>query len=105
LRLEEGLAVAVRQLGLGFQAADPIGLEVTSGIDRHHAWRRQRRGNVDRLDGGMRMRRAQKRGVQLAFEIDVVGEPAAAREQALVLLAPYRLSDAELLNYDPLNDM
>src|SRR5262249_53358053 len=66
------------------------------GVDRDHAGGGARRRGVDPRDRRVRMRRAQHGGISLARQIDVVGVPAGAGDEADVFLARDGLTDTEL---------
>ena len=95
-------AVAVGQHDVGRRAGggemrdalEPVGERVLAGQHREHAGHGARRGDVDRTDQRMGMRRAHRGAVGLARQIDVVAVIAAAGDEARVFLAAYRLSDA-----------
>ena len=95
-------AVAVGQHDVGRRAGggemrnalEPVGQRVLAGQHREHAGHGARRGDVDRTDQRVGMRRAHRGAVGLAGQIDVVAVIAAAGDEARVFLAAYRLSDA-----------
>ena len=69
------------------------GDDVGTGIDREHPGCGTRGRNIELRDARMRVRRAGERRPSLAFEVDVVGEPALPGEQPCVLDAPHGLAD------------
>ena len=79
------------QVGVGQEPRARHGLQVAgrvgSGVDGEHAGRGLRRGRVDALDAGVRVRAAQHDRVHHAGQLDVVGEGAGAGEQARILAA------------------
>ena len=75
-------------------AREPVGQRVLAGQHREHAGHGARRGDVDRADQRVGMRRAHRGAIGLARQIDVVAVIAAAGDEACVFLAAYRLSDA-----------
>ena len=70
-----------------------VGQHVATGQHGEHARRAHRRGNVDRPDQRMRVRRADHHRIGLAGHIDVVAVAAASGQQAQIFPAPHRLSD------------
>ena len=83
--------------GLDHPAADQIApfgrLDVVAGQHREHAGRRLGAALVDAADPGVRVRRADEIGIDLARPVDVVREVPGAGDEALVLLAPDRSAD------------
>ena len=73
---------------------EAVGDEVTSGQHREHAGRRASLGGPDRAKAGMGMRRAQHDGVDLAVQVEIIAVGAFTGDQAEILAAPHRLSDA-----------
>jgi hypothetical protein len=84
---------AVDQPAAG-QAAD--GLEVLAGEDAQHAGRGGGGRGVQAFDAGVGIRAAQKVGMGLALQRDVVGVLALAGEEAAVFTAFDRLADETL---------
>ncbi len=77
------------------QRLDPGGHQFRAGDDGQHAGQRARRGCVERLDARVRMRRAQENQVRLSGQREVLGELAAAGQQAVVFDAADGLAAAE----------
>ena len=75
---------------------EPGGRDVGPGIDREDTRCGLRPGRVERPDLGMGVRRSNDGGVGLAVQVDVVLEPRAPCEKAIVLLAPDGLPNPEL---------
>ncbi len=69
--------------------------EVRAGDDREHAGQRHRRRGVERGDARVRVRRAHEDDVRLPGQREVVGEPAAAGEERVVLHAAHGAAAAE----------
>ena len=86
-RLLHRLAVGAGDQPAAGQPADLAGGEVLAGVDRQHAGRLERLVLLDRLDLGVRVRRAHERGVGLPGQGDVVGVLPGAGEEAVVLFA------------------
>ena len=103
-RLVHRLAGAVDVIGVVDEAAHAGGFKVGARVDGDHARRFFRGGDVDAEDFRVRMGRAHEGGVELAFEIQVVGEFPAAGEKPRVFLAPNRLADPELPHSIPPRD-
>jgi hypothetical protein len=61
--------------------------------NRQDAGRRPGGRGIDRIDLGMGMRRAQKIGVGLARQVDVVDIPPLAHDEPLVFLARHASAD------------
>src|SRR2546422_3223281 len=85
--------VRVGRYGVMRDDAEPILGDVSPCENSEHARHRPRPLDLDRDDAGMRVRRAHDRRVHLAGKREVVAEPPAAPKQAIVLLAPDRLTD------------
>ena len=75
------------------QIADLVGRKLGAGQHRDHAGHSSRRGDVDLLDPGVRMRRAHEHRAGLARPADVVGVLALAGDEAEVFLAAHRCAD------------
>src|SRR2546422_1010332 len=86
--------VRVGRYGVMRDDAEPILGDVSPCENSEHARHRPRPLDLDRDDAGMRVRRAHDRRVHLAGKREVVAEPPAAPKQAIVLLAPDRLTAA-----------
>ena len=86
-----GLLLVVQRPGVGDGALAV--LEVGAGEDADDAGGRPRRARVDVRDGRVGERAAHHGEVQHPGELDVVGPPGAAGEEALVLLAAPGLAD------------
>ena len=70
-----------------------VGAAVGAGQHRQHAGAFQCFRDIDGAYFGMRIRRPHKDGIGLARQMEIVGEPALARDQAGVFLALDRLAD------------
>ena len=99
-RREHLAAVPARDLGLGRDLLDAVGVEIRDRVDGENTGRCLRRRGVERADAGMRVRRAQQIAPGLAGEVDIVGKMPGAGQKALVLAPLDRLADAELLDRD-----
>src|SRR5215469_109359 len=66
---------------------------IGAGEDAEHAGHVLCRGDVDRDNPRMRMRRSHHRRIGLAVETEIVGEAALAGDEPLVLFARQRLTD------------
>ncbi len=94
--------VAVRQHDVGRRAGsgqmgnplEAIGQRVRPGQHRKHAGHGTRGFAINAADQRMGMRRAHRSAIGLAREIEIVAVAAAAGEEAQILLAAYRVSDA-----------
>ena len=78
--------------------AQALGRKVGMGVDGAHAGKRCRRRNVDPLDDGMGMRRAQHVAVQAICNRDVIDVAAAAGQEPRILEPAQRLADHLLLS-------
>ena len=76
------------------QAADLVGGDILAGEDRHDAGRLARRRDVDPVEGGVGVRRAQEIGMRLARTVDVVDVMAFAGDETDVFAALYRGANA-----------
>src|SRR5262249_34307000 len=81
----------VGEMGNGLE---PVGTGIFAGQHRDHAGHSARRRRIDAADYGMRMGCPQHRGISLSGKIEIVTITAAARDEAQILLATYRVSDA-----------
>ena len=90
--------VAVGQPAETGDRAESVLRQVGAGQHRDDAGRRRRGRGVDRADTGMRMRRAQHKGVSLARTNEIVDVMTAPGQKPLVLDAADRLADAELVH-------
>jgi hypothetical protein len=86
-RLLHRLAVHIGDQPAAGQAADFRRRKVGAGVDGEDPVGRARFLGGNLSDGGVRVRRAQERGVRLARQRDVVGELPGAGEEAVVFLA------------------
>ena len=75
-------------------ARQAVGQRIRSGQNRKNARHGQRCLDIDRADQGVGMRRAYRRAINLARKVEIVAVTAVAGDEAQVLLAAYRLSDA-----------
>ena len=90
-------AVAVLHRDHAGQAVADAGRhEVGAGDHREHARRRLRGRDVDGVDPGVGLGRAQHVAVGLARDVDVVGVAPRAGDEPLVLDPPHRLANPEL---------
>ena len=95
-------AVAVLQHDIGRRAGigvmgdrlEAVGARVLAGQHREHPGHGARRFHVDRADQRMRMGRAHDGREGLAGKVEIVAVAAATGEEAQILLAAYRVSDA-----------
>jgi hypothetical protein len=95
-------AVAVVQHDIGRSAGsgkvrnacEAIGGRVSARQNCEHAGHGACRFGVDCANPCVRMRRAHDRAVRLPRQIEIVAIAAEAGEEARILLAPYRVSDA-----------
>ena len=85
-------------LGMDHPAAndvgDAAGCQFLAGMDRDHPRHLRRRSGVDRLDRGVGVRRADEDRMRGVGRQHVVGIPAGAGDEALVLLAKDAGADA-----------
>jgi hypothetical protein len=77
------------------QSADTGGLEIFAGEHAEHARHGKRRGRVNRLDSGVRMRRAYEHAHHHVRPFDVGNIVAAAGQEALILFAERPGADAD----------
>ena len=77
------------------QIAEARRLPVGGGEDREHAGRGLGRRGVDRLDLGVRVRRAQHDAMAMPGKLHVVGIAAAAAHQPRILEARHALTDCK----------
>ena len=75
--------------------AEPVGRRILAAVDAEHARHRARRREIDRADRRMADRRAHEHAIGLVRHGQVVGEPAAAGQQRLVLAAQGAMIAAE----------
>ena len=95
-RREQRAAVGILERQLAQDRAVAGAREVGRGVHREHAGQRQRRGRIDAAQPAVGMGRADHARERLARQRDVVGVAPLPPHQARVLLAMYRLADAEL---------
>ena len=86
-------------------ARETVGAGVLPGQDREHAGHGARFGNIDGSDQRMRVRGAQHRAIGLVRKIEIVAVAAAPGQEAQILLAAYRVSDACLHDRDGFEDV
>ena len=79
--------------GIGAQRPQPIARRIGRRQDGQHARRAPGGVDVDGVDPGMRMRRAQDDGVRQPLETQVVEIGAAAGNEARILPPPGRIAD------------
>jgi hypothetical protein len=95
-------AVAVVQHDIGRSAGsgkmgnawEAVGRRIRAGQNCDHPGHGACRFGVDCANPRVRMRRAHDRAVGLSRQIEIVAITAEAGEEARILLAPYRVSDA-----------
>ena len=92
-RESERLAGLHVGFGIGAQRPQPIARRVGRRQDGQHARRAPGGVDVDGVDPGMRMRRAQDDGVRQSLETQVVEIGAAAGNEARILPPPGRIAD------------
>ncbi len=95
--LQHGRAVAALQRHAGGEDAVAGLGEIGAGPHAQHARHGAGGRDVDAADHAVGVGAADDPGVDLPFEIDVVGIGALAADQGVVFLAPHRLADAEFL--------
>lgn len=95
-RRDQGAAVAALQRQLAAQGPVAGARHVGGGVNREHARRRQCLTAIEMAQDAVRVVRAQRIREDLARQIDIVGEAAAAGDKLGILLAWHRLADAEL---------
>src|SRR5215472_16015464 len=93
-----GRSVAVGDSAEARNGSDRVAGKVVAGKDGKYTGGRARGLDIDRVDAGMRMRRAQHEGMRLARPDDIVEVIAVTGDEAPVFDAPDRLTDAELLH-------
>src|SRR6185436_5822787 len=86
-RLDHHRVVLVLDLPAAGDAAQTVGGHVVAGQHGEHAGRGERAGSVDRADCRMSPGRADEHGRGLPGELEVVGVPPLAEEEAAVLAA------------------
>src|SRR3954470_17160790 len=80
----------------GGRPPDIVGRHILAGEHGDNPGRRCRAAGVKPSDPGMRVRAAQDIGVELARPVDVVGVSPLSGQEAVILLAPNRLSDGSV---------
>src|SRR4051794_31801132 len=98
-------AVAVADGTDARDTSDPVSREVFPGEDAYDPGGGESCRCVDPRDAGMRMRRAQHMGVRLTGAADVVDIAPVTGNEAPILDAAYRLTDAKLLHGIPQPDL
>src|SRR5258708_32869774 len=90
-----GGAVAVAGGKHAFERAETRRVEIRAGIDAEHPRHAARFVAVDAADDAVRVTAADDDGVGLPRQLDVVGIAPLSAQQARVLAARHRLTDAE----------
>ena len=88
-------AVAPLEAARNGQIVEAGGFHIRRSEHRQHAGRGFGRRGVERLDPGVRMRRAQHHAMHQAGQLDVVGIAAAALDQPRILETRHALTDCE----------
>src|SRR5262249_4304904 len=87
--------VAVGDRAEARNVSDPVARDVIPGQDGEHAGGGKRCRRIDSADARMRVRRAQHEGISLVRSLNVIDIIAATGDEAPVLDAADRLTDAE----------